>query len=215
MCVLLGFVAVVSLTVATVDTPVNRQLTGASISQTRQWHVREQTSRSESPPVLEHACSAGYARCMEKRELDVVGAVIVGVDAGVPAVLAFRRRQGKSAGGQWEFPGGKVESFETQRVALARELEEELGVQSSVGDLIQRTRTKIGDRVIFLSCYVVTLQNLPVNSIDHDRIEWITAETATALPWALPDVPVVQKLFGHKGCIGRLVEKVGVEDSGE
>lgn len=152
---------------------------------------------------------------MEERELDVVGAVIVGVHAGVPAVLAFRRRQGKSAGGQWEFPGGKVEVFEAQRAALARELEEELGVQASVGDFVQRTRTTIGDRVILLSCYVVTLQNPPVMSFDHDRIEWVTADTAMALTWALPDVPVVQNLFGYQGCIGRLVEKVRAEGSGE
>ena len=35
---------------------------------------------------------------------------------------------GKAHAGQWEFPGGKVESEENPRLALAREVREELGL---------------------------------------------------------------------------------------
>jgi 8-oxo-dGTP diphosphatase len=44
-------------------------------------------------------------------------------------VLLAQRLAGTPYAGYWEFPGGKVESGETIAVALARELEEELGIE--------------------------------------------------------------------------------------
>ena len=45
-------------------------------------------------------------------------------------VLLAKRPEGKSMAGLWEFPGGKVEAGETPEVALIRELEEELGINT-------------------------------------------------------------------------------------
>ena len=56
---------------------------------------------------------------------DVACAVI---ERGDGSFLLAQRPPGKPYAGYWEFPGGKVESTETPAIALARELEEELGI---------------------------------------------------------------------------------------
>lgn len=51
--------------------------------------------------------------------INVVGAAIVRDGA----VLCAQRGPGKSLAGYWEFPGGKIEPYETSRQALHREIE--------------------------------------------------------------------------------------------
>lgn len=48
---------------------------------------------------------------------------------GQNRVLLTKRPGHVDHGGQWEFPGGKLEAGETGESALCRELEEELGIQ--------------------------------------------------------------------------------------
>lgn len=50
-------------------------------------------------------------------------------------VLLAQRPEGKSMAGLWEFPGGKVEEGETPEAALIRELQEELGIDTSASCL--------------------------------------------------------------------------------
>ena len=58
---------------------------------------------------------------------------------------------------RWEFPGGKVEPGEAPEAALARELDEELGIQARVGPEIMRYEYQYPGRPpILLIFYSVT-----------------------------------------------------------
>src|SRR5258708_8105224 len=67
--------------------------------------------------------------------IQVVTAVIERADR---RLLICQRRHDDSSPLKWEFPGGKVEPGESLEQALARELEEELGIQGAAGELITR-----------------------------------------------------------------------------
>lgn len=72
--------------------------------------------------------------------IEVVAAII---ERDGKILLAQRPAQSDQAG-LWEFAGGKVEPDESQRQALVRELNEELGIEATVGDYVASHQRSFG-----------------------------------------------------------------------
>src|SRR5688572_32259365 len=70
-------------------------------------------------------------------------------------ILLARRTAGRDLAGAWEFPGGKVEPGETPEAALARELEEELGIRIGASTPLIRVPQAYAHKRIVLDVRVV------------------------------------------------------------
>jgi ADP-ribose pyrophosphatase len=85
-------------------------------------------------------------------------------------VMICKRPQGKRFGGQWEFPGGKVEPGESLFDCIIRECQEELDI------LIEPKKEiiaiEIGDYMLHFIDAVIVSGTITLN--EHEAVEWTT-----------------------------------------
>lgn len=109
-------------------------------------------------------------------------------------VLVAQRPAGKHLGGQWEFPGGKVEAGETPAEALQREIREELACAIVVGQALP-PRTHDYDRVrIELMPFLCGLAagSPPPSAQEHAALAWVPADALTGCGLAPADAAVAR-----------------------
>ena len=117
----------------------------------------------------------------------IVGAAIVANGK----VLACERAEPEHMRGMWEFPGGKVDPGETERQALVRECQEELGVHIEVG-------ARIGEDVLLshgkavLRVYLAQLiGSAQPQAYEHSALRWLAPDELDSVPWLPADAPIV------------------------
>jgi 8-oxo-dGTP diphosphatase len=110
-------------------------------------------------------------------------------------ILVGQRRKSDSHGLKWEFPGGKVERGEAPVAALARELEEELGIQARVGREIVRYAHEYPKRATILLIFfnVMEFSGEP-QSLAFERIVWELPDRLPAYDFLDGDVDFVRRL---------------------
>lgn len=70
----------------------------------------------------------------------VAGLIVRGGDGTGREVLICQRKADQPMSLKWEFPGGKIEPGESSEAALARELNEELGIAAVIGRRVANVR---------------------------------------------------------------------------
>jgi 8-oxo-dGTP diphosphatase len=123
-------------------------------------------------------------------------------------VLLTQRKRGSHLAGAWEFPGGKVEPGEDPREALVRELREEVGVEATVGDIVEVTFHRYPTKDVLLLFYEARLAegSAEPQALDVAAVKWSKSEDLRDELFPPADVAVLAKVRAKLG----LVEMVGI-----
>jgi 8-oxo-dGTP diphosphatase len=109
-------------------------------------------------------------------------------------ILLARRTDGRDLAGAWEFPGGKVEPGETAEAALARELEEELGIRiGACTPLIRVPQAYPHKRIVLDVRSVATYTGTP-HGREKQALAWTPPAKLATYPMPPADRPVVAAL---------------------
>ncbi|MDD9911720.1 MAG: NUDIX hydrolase [Alphaproteobacteria bacterium] len=87
-------------------------------------------------------------------------------------------------GGQWTFPGGKLEPSDVPEEGILREIEEETCLQAEVEEILHLDRwdtERSRKLAIFYRCRLVGRRKQPVLSEEHRSAKWISIDDSQEL----------------------------------
>lgn len=87
-------------------------------------------------------------------------------------VLIAKRKDHKSLGGFWEFPGGKIEKDESSEESLKRELKEEMDIDIEVTRYFDENIHCYTDKTIKLKAYEAIIKSGSIKLKDHSEYVW-------------------------------------------
>ncbi|MFU8898599.1 MAG: 8-oxo-dGTP diphosphatase MutT [Roseinatronobacter sp.] len=122
----------------------------------------------------------------------VLVAAVALVDADGRVLLA-QRPEGKAMAGLWEFPGGKIEAGETPEVALIRELQEELGIDTWASCLAPLTFAShsYDDFHLLMPLFICRKWDGQVSSREGQALKWVRPVDLRNYPMPAADIPLI------------------------
>jgi 8-oxo-dGTP diphosphatase len=114
-------------------------------------------------------------------------------------ILICQRRPDQPMALQWEFPGGKIEPGEGPEEALARELNEELGIAARIGVRVTHIRHNYrhGGAVDLQFFAVNEFSGELLNRIFH-QVKWVRLEDLPSYDFLAADRDLIKDLAAGK-----------------
>jgi 8-oxo-dGTP diphosphatase len=131
---------------------------------------------------------------MSKRTVRVVAALV----SAEGRYLVTQRRSTAVLPNMWEFPGGRVENGESDAAALAREIDERLGVQVEVGQMISFVTHPYEHYTVDLYLYECRLLTHELQARAVQAYQWIGSEQFDEFEFAPADEASMSQLLGEE-----------------
>ncbi|HXJ85659.1 MAG TPA: (deoxy)nucleoside triphosphate pyrophosphohydrolase [Candidatus Binatia bacterium] len=114
-------------------------------------------------------------------------------------LLVCQRTRHQTMPLKWEFPGGKIEEGEQPRDALRRELDEELGIQATIGDELARIQHEYPNGgMVELRFYVVREYTGELENRIFKDIQWALPKELPRFDFLEADLTLVNDLAAGK-----------------
>lgn len=114
-------------------------------------------------------------------------------------LLVCQRTRHQTMPLKWEFPGGKIEDGEQPRDALRRELEEELGIEATIGDELARIQHEYPNGgMVELRFYVVREYRGELENRIFKDIQWSAPKDLAKYDFLEADLTLVKDLAAGK-----------------
>lgn len=123
------------------------------------------------------------------KQIEVVAAII----QREGAYFATQRGYGEFEG-MWEFPGGKIEPGESREVALKREIQEELGVDIAIENILCTTEYDYLSFHLTMHCYLCSIASGEIELREHKSACWLRPEELGSVEWLPADKDVISRL---------------------
>ena len=116
-------------------------------------------------------------------------------------ILIAQRPPGKTLGGLWEFPGGKIEPGERPEAALIRELDEELGLTVKEPCLAPLTFASHAypDFHLLMPLYICRRWEGFAQSREGQTLQWVKPRELRNFPMPPADAPLIAPLIDLLG----------------
>ncbi len=122
------------------------------------------------------------------KRMHVAAAVIRRADG---AVLIAKRGEEQHQGGLWEFPGGKLEAGESVEQALARELNEELGIRPTAQRPLIQVRHDYPDKQVLLDVWEVSAFAGQPHGAEGQPLAWVAPRQLPEYQFPAANQPIV------------------------
>lgn len=113
-------------------------------------------------------------------------------------VLIARRSTGdENVLGKWEFPGGKVESNETEEHAIEREIKEEFELDIKANKYITNNVCEYPTKIVDLRLYECEYISGEFKLHDHSEYKWVNINELLNYDLALADIPLAKYIANN------------------
>lgn len=127
------------------------------------------------------------------KRIHIVAGIIFNPDQS--QIFITRRPDNLHKGGYWEFPGGKVEAGESVAEAMARELNEEIGIDVTEQACFEHLEYDYPDKSLEFDFIVVTAFNGQPYGREGQSGQWVTVADLKDYTFPEANVPVLERVL--------------------
>jgi len=114
-------------------------------------------------------------------------------------ILVCQRTRHQTMPLKWEFPGGKIEEGEQPRDALRRELNEELGIDATIGEEVAHIRHEYKNgAAVELRFYAVREHRGEIENRIFKDMRWAVRSDLPSFDFLEADLQLVKELAAGK-----------------